>query len=442
MNKKIKNPTNKGQKLYLKAKKIIPGGNMLLSKRPELFLPERWPPYFKKAKGCNIWDVDNNKFIDMSLMGVGTNILGYCNSKVDNAVKKAVNSGNLSSLNCTEEVSLAEELIKIHPWADMVKYARSGGEANSIAIRIARAASGNDKVAFCGYHGWHDWYLATNLKSKKNLNSHLLPSLKIGGVPKNLKNTIFPFKYNDFEQLKKIVNNQKIGVICMEVTRNEMPKDNFLKKVRKLATKKGIVLIFDECTSGFRKCYGGIHKLFKVNPDMAIFGKALGNGYAITAIIGRKKIMQSAQESFISSTFWTERIGPAAALAKLKEMKKIKSWNIIDGNGKYIIKSWKNLAKKHNLKIKVQGLPSLCSFAIISPDSKKYKSLITQEMLKKGFLVGTAIYSCIYHSKNILKKYLIELDKIFKIIKQCEDGQDISKFLKYPVCHSTFERIN
>jgi glutamate-1-semialdehyde 2,1-aminomutase len=430
--------TKKGQALYKLAKKIIPGGNSFFSKRPEIFLPNGWPPYFKKTKGCYVWDIDNNKFIDMGLMGVGTNILGYNNRVVDNAVKKVIKSGNLSSLNSVEEVQLAKELIKMHPWADQAKFARTGGEANSIAIRIARAASGKDKVAICGYHGWHDWYLAENLKSNKSLGKHI----KINGVPKDLKNSIFSFNYNNFKQLQNIVNKNKIGVICMEVTRNENPKNNFLKKIRTLANKKGIVLIFDECTSGFRKNYGGIHKIFKVNPDIALFGKALGNGYAITAIIGKKKIMKFAQSSFISSTFWTERIGYASALATLKEMKKRKSWNAINKNGNYIIKNLKQLSKKHNLQIKIQALPALCNYIIVSKNWQQYKTLITQEMLKKGFLATNAIYSSIAHTKSIIDKYFKELDKIFLLIKECENGRKISDYLKYPVCHTQFKRLN
>ena len=195
----------------------------------------------------------------------------------------------------------------MHPHFDMARFARSGGEANSIAIRISRAASGKDGVAVCGYHGWHDWYLSTNLQNKNNLNSHLIKGLQTDGVPKALKNTVFPFEYNDFEKLKSIVEKNKIGTIKMEVYRNIEPKNNFLEKVRNLATKKGIVLIFDECTSGFRKTFGGLHKHYKVIPDLAMFGKALGNGYAITAVVGKKEVMEHAQNTFISSTFWTEK---------------------------------------------------------------------------------------------------------------------------------------
>lgn len=432
----------KSKYLYKKAKKIIPGGTMLLSKKPELFLPNGWPTYFKKTKGCEVWDLDNNKFYDLSLMGVGTNILGYSNKKIDKKIIEVIKKGNMSTLNCPEEVILAEKLISIHPWAQMVKFARTGGEANAVAIRIARAASIKKNVAFCGYHGWHDWYLATNIRSKKNLNGHLLKNIPIAGVPENLSGTIFPFKYNNYDELEKLVSNKNIGIICMEVMRNEAPKDNFLQKIKKLAIKKNLILIFDECTSGFRKNYGGLHLDFKINPDIAIFGKALGNGYAITAIIGKKSIMETAQKTFISSTFWTERIGPAAGIATLDEMKRIKSWKTINKNGESIISNWKKLSNKHGLKINIYGLPSLCSFNFQHKDLQKYKTFVTQEMLKKGFLASNSVYSCTAHTKDILEEYFFELDKIFKTIKECENGRNIKKLLKFPESFSGFERLN
>ena len=226
----------------------------------------------------------------------------------------------MSSLNSIEEILLAEKLTDIHKWADMVRFTRTGGEANSVAIRIARAATGKDNIAICGYHGWHDWYLSSNLQNKKNLNDHLMKNVNIKGVPKVLKNSVFPFKYNDIYGLKKIVREKKIGAIKMEVQRNTPPKKGFLNEIRKICDQHNIVLIFDECTSGFRSCFGGLHLKYKVNPDIAIFGKALGNGYAINAIIGKREIMESLNGTFVSSTFWTERIGSIAGLETLKMM--------------------------------------------------------------------------------------------------------------------------
>ncbi|MGL1930804.1 MAG: aminotransferase class III-fold pyridoxal phosphate-dependent enzyme [Desulfotalea sp.] len=433
---------NTGQKLWQRAKKIIPGGNMLLSKRSEMFLPEHWPAYFSKAKGCRVTDLDGREFIDMSIMGIGTNILGYGHPEVDEAVVQTVVSGNMSTLNCPEEVYLAERLIELHPWADMVRLARTGGEANAIAVRIARAASGRDKVAICGYHGWHDWYLAANLGDEQNLEGHLLPGLEPNGVPRQLQGSVLPFNYNDFSGLEELVLNHEIGVIKMEVCRNDKPQDGFLRKVRQLATDHGIVLIFDECTSGFRQTFGGLHKQYGVEPDMAIFGKALGNGYAITAVVGRREVMDATQGTFISSTFWTERIGPTAALKTLEVMEREKSWDTITETGHFIGQKWQELAHKHELTIQLTGLPSLLGFSFPVKDMLKYKTLITQEMLKKGILASNSVYVSIAHSKNIIQQYLEVLDSLFLIIKECETGRDVNTLLDGPVCHSGFKRLN
>jgi glutamate-1-semialdehyde 2,1-aminomutase len=432
----------KGQKLWKRAKKVIPGGNMLLSKRAEMFLPEQWPTYFSKAKGCKVWDLDGKEYIDVNIMGVGTNILGYGHPEVDAAVLRAVEQGNMSTFNCTEEVYLAEKLIELHPWAQMVRFARTGGEANAISIRIARAASGKDKVAICGYHGWHDWYLSANLADDKNLDGHLLTGLEPKGVPRNLRGTVYPFEYNDYDSLEKLVDEHDIGVIKMEVTRNEGPLDQFLEKVRHLATAKNIILIFDECTSGFRQSFGGLHKLHEVEPDMAIFGKALGNGYAITAVIGKQEIMEVAQSTFISSTFWTERIGPTAALKTLEIMELTRSWEKITQTGKDITSRWKLLAEKHDISIKTYGLPALTGFSFISPNALAYKTLIAQEMLAKGFLAGTNVYVCLEHTPEIISAYFENLEPIFEIIKECEEGQDVMNLLHGPVCHDGFRRLN
>ena len=265
----------KGQKLWKRATQLIAGGNMLLSKRAEMFLPEHWPAYFERTDGCTIWDLDGNELLDMGLMGIGTNTLGYSHPDVDDAVRDVVTKGNMSTLNCPEEVELAEKLVEINPWSDMVRFARSGGEANAIAIRIARAASGRDGVAVCGYHGWHDWYLSANLGSDENLAGHLLPGLSPNGVPKTLSASSFPFMYNDLTHLKELIDTNDIGVIKMEVYRNVEPQDDFLQKVRDLATEKNIVLVFDECSSGFRETYGGLHQKYNIEPDMAVYGRRL-----------------------------------------------------------------------------------------------------------------------------------------------------------------------
>jgi glutamate-1-semialdehyde 2,1-aminomutase len=415
---------------------------MLLSKRPEMFLPEAWPAYFSTSSGCTVTDLDGTTYVDMSLMGIGTNTLGYGHPDVDEAVRKTIAAGNMSTLNCPEEVYLAERLVAMHPWADMARLARSGGEANAIAIRIARAASGRDGVAICGYHGWHDWYLAANLGDDESLDGHLLPGLEPNGVPRDLRGSVFPFTYNDAARLEELIATQSIGVIKMEVSRNFAPDTVFLQRVRELATANGIVLIFDECTSGFRETYGGLHLKYGVDPDMTVLGKTLGNGYAITAVLGRESVMDAAQTTFISSTFWTERIGPTAALATLDAMDACRSWETISATGADVSERWKQLATKHGIVITTAGLAALTSFSVPGPNALAYKTLITQEMLKRGYLASTALYACTAHTPDIVDAYFAELDPIFGTIAECENGRDVHALLDGPICHSGFARLN
>ena len=431
-----------GQKLWRRAKRVIPGGNMLLSKRAEMFLPEQWPAYFSRAKGCRVWDLDGRELIDMSIMGIGTNLLGYGHPEVDAAVAATVAAGNMSTLNCPEEVWLAERLVALHPWAEMARFARSGGEANAIAIRIARAATGRDTVAICGYHGWHDWYLATNLQNDSGLEEHLLPGLEPNGVPRALAGTVQPFSFNRLDQLEAIAASHDLAAVKMEVQRTSPPDPGFLEGVRELCTCRGIVLIFDECTSGFRETFGGLHLKYGVEPDMAMFGKALGNGYAITATIGRRAVMEAAQSTFISSTFWTERIGPTAALKTLEVMERERSWEQVTATGLELRRRWQELADRHGLSISHNGLPALTGFAFQSPQALAYKTLITQEMLKKGYLAATSCYACLPHTPDVIEPYLEALDGVFALIAECEGGRSVEELLEGPVCHGGFRRLN
>jgi glutamate-1-semialdehyde aminotransferase len=324
----------------------------------------------------------------------------------------------------------------------MARFARSGGEANAISIRIARAATRKDGVALCGYHGWHDWYLASNLGNENVLAGHLLPGLDPLGVPQNLRGSVHSFGYNKLDELVDLLDTHEIGVIKMEVSRNYDPKPEFLQSVRDLANERGVVLIFDECTSGFRQAFGGLHKVYGVDPDMAVFGKALGNGYAVTGVIGKREIMQAAQNTFISSTFWTERIGSMAALATLDVMAREQSWDKITATGRDITARWQALAKKYELPLTTAGVPALTGFSFKSPKSQAYRTLITQEMLAKGYLAATSVYTCIDHSPEIVDGYFEALDPVFALIRECEDGRDVMTLLKGPVAHSGFTRLN
>ena len=425
-----------GINFYNYAKTIIPGGNTLFSKRSELYLPDKWPAYFSKAKEIYVWDLKGKRYLDM-YCAVGTSVLGYSNSRINKSVLKNIGKGNLTTLNCPEEVLLAKEITKHHIWAEMAKFTRGGGEANAVAIRIARANTQKKNVAFCGYHGWHDWYLSANINSKKNLDQHLMSGLNYDGIPTSLKNTSFPFPYNDFEYLEKLIHKRNIGIIKMEVMRNLKPENNFLKKVRKICNDKKIILIFDECTSGYRENMGGIHLKFKIFPDMAIFGKALGSGYAINAIIGKRKFMKKAENTFISSTFWGERIGYTAALTSIKEFKRLKAFKKIESNGKMIKSVWLNLSKKYKVQIKITGTDAIPSFEFCINHAKR-KTYLTQEMLKNNILATTLIYITIFHTYDKIKKYIKVLDKIFNDISK----NNINRILKSKLSFKPINRIN
>lgn len=433
----------KSQELYKKAKDLIPGGTQLLSKRQEMFLPDLWPAYYSKARGCEIWDLDGKKYIDMSNMGVGSCILGYADEDVNRAVKLAIDKANMSTLNAPEEVELAELLIKLHPWARMVRYARTGGEAMAIAVRIARAYSKKDVVLFCGYHGWHDWYLSANIGNTRALDGHLLPGLEACGVPRALKGTAIPVNYNDTKGFLRLTkrHKHKIAAVVMEPIRTYYPNKGFLEAIRDTTKQFGIILIFDEITSGWRLTYGGAHLKFKIYPDIAVFAKAISNGYPMAAIIGRKNIMNAAGSTFISSTYWTEMIGPAAALATIKKLKQKRVHFFLNRVGKIIQDNWKILARKHNLKITVSGTYPLSFFSFNYKNPYVLKTLFTQAMLEKGFLASTAFYVSYAHKDKYIGKYLKAVDGVFKLISRIIKERKPEKYLKSKVCLNQFRRL-
>lgn len=430
-----------GISLWNKAKKLIPGGTQLLSKRSEMFLPEQWPSYYKRAKGVQIWDLDDNQFVDMSIMGIGACTLGYADADVNKAVKNVINKGSMATLNSPEEVELAELLLKIHPWAEAVRYARTGGEAMAIAVRIARAYTKKDKITFCGYHGWHDWYLSSNLADNTNLDGHLLSGLDPNGVPRSLINTAIPFEYNNIEKLESIVKENDIGVIVAEPIRHQEPRDNFLQKIRKIADEIGAVLIFDEITSAWRLNVGGAHLLYNVNPDIMAVAKAMSNGYPMAAVIGKADIMDMTQRSFISSTYWTERVGPAAAIATISKMQEKKVPAHLDKIGGIISEGWKKLSNKQDLDITILPPHALVTFSFNYNNNQELKTLFTQEMLKRGYIATQSVYVSYSHTKEIVDRYLANVDDVFRIVKQAMDHNKVSELLEGPVAYSGFQRL-
>lgn len=432
----------KGIDLWKKAKKIIPGGTQLFSKRSELFLPEKWPSYYQDAKGIKVRDLDGTWYRDFSIMGVGACILGYADDDVNTAVKKAIDQGSMTTLNAPEDVELAETLLEIDPWAGMVRYARAGGEAMAIAARIARSHTKKDIVAFCGYHGWHDWYLSANIADAENLNAHLMAGLDSAGVPKALKGTAKPFLYNKSDMLKEIAETNELGAIVLEPIRYEEPDPAFLRDVQHIAKKTGAILILDEITSGWRMNLGGTFKRYDIKPDIVVYGKGMSNGYPMAAIVGKSDIMDAAQRSFISSTYWTERIGPTAALATIRKMQDHNVPEHLIKTGTQISTIWKKRAKEHNLAIHVHGIPPLTTFAFEHEQSKAMHTLFTQEMLKRGYLASKSVYVSFSHTERDIEDYDRDVAAVFALISNAlADGNLMTK-LDGPVAQSGFKRLN
>lgn len=436
--------TGTGQRLYRHAKTRIPGGTQLLSKRPEMYLPDLWPAYYQKAVGAEIWDLDGNRYIDFSHNGVGSCLLGYADPDVNAAIKDVIDSGSMASLNGPEEVELADLLCELHPWAQMVRFARTGGEAMAIAIRLARAATGRDKIAFCGYHGWSDWYLAANLTESSALDGHLLPGLSPRGVPRALQGTALPFCYNDLAGLKRILNahENQIAAVVMEPLRTELPQPGFLEGVRALADEHGALLIMDEITAGFRFTGGGAHLVLGVVPDLAVFAKGMSNGYPMAAIIGTSSCMNVAEDTFVSSTYWTERIGPTAALATIKKHIRLNLAKLLAERGEQVSRIWTRAAAEAGVAIKLSGTPPLPSFSFDHPEAEVLRTWFTQRLLELGYLASPSVYMTYAHTTGLVEAYDRVVTKVFSEISQLIDKPgSLAQHLKGPVAHSGFSRL-
>ena len=434
------------QSLYERAKRLIPGGTQLLSKRPEIFAPGCWPAYYREAQGCEVIDLDGNRLLDMSIMGIGTCLLGYNDPDVSSAVISRIQSGSMSSLNNPEEVELAEALLEIHPWAEQVRYARTGGEAMAIAVRIARAHGKRNIVAICGYHGWHDWYLAANLSSTDSggrLQDHLLPGLEPLGVPDGLIKTALPFRYNHLDELEAIVRQHpdQLAAVVMEPTRHDEPVPGFLEGVRKLCNQAEAVLVVDEITAGWRLHHGGAHLKYGLQPDIAVFGKALGNGHPIAAVIGKREVMEASQSSLISSSYWTEGVGPAAALATLTKLKSVD----VPGHLKTISGSLRgglgDLAKRLGLNLRFSGHPAITVLSFEDPQTSALQTLFTVRMLAHGILAGSGFYGSWAHREEHVDRFLEASGKVLPEIAQAVENGDVLERIPGGVKHSGFSRL-
>ena len=413
-------PVARSQSLFAQALDTIPGGTQLFSRRPDRYVPGATPMYIERGKGGRIWDVDGNEYIDF-MMGVGPVILGHCYDAVDEAVIAQVHKGNVYSTNSPLEVELAAELIETIPCAEMVRFGKCGGEIDAVAVRIARGYTGRDKVAFCGYHGWHDWYLAANLGDDSTLDGHLMPGLDVRGVPKALRGTIFPFEYNNADSLRALFDAHpgEIGCVIMEPMRSGAPEPGFLESVRDLAHERGAVLVFDEVITGFRVALGGAQEFTGVTPDLATFAKAMSNGYPLAAVCGRREVMETVSSMFISSTYWSEATGLAAGLATIRELRAKDALKRIWATGERLQAGMNDLAVKHGLDLAVKGLPPVQKLDVHCEDAHLKRQIITvyiQELLRRSILTGAVTYICYQHTDADIETMLAACDEAFGVI--------------------------
>jgi len=435
----------KSYELYRRANELIPGGTQLLSRRPTKYAYGVSPVYAARAKGARFWDVDGNEYIDW-VSGIGAIILGYCDPVVDDAVREQIGKGVATSISCELEVELAEEFCRTIPCAEMVRYAKCGGEACAIAVRIARGATGRDKVLFCGYHGWHDWYLAANLVAEESLNSHLFPGIEPIGVPKALAGTALPFPFGDLTALGQMLDDHKgeVAAVIMEPLRSEKPTDGYLAGVAKLAREHGAVLIFDEVSSGFRFGMQGAQGYVGVTPDMAVFAKSISNGYPMGAVVGRRSVMEPAARMFISSTYWSDPIGMAASLTTIRELRRR---NISEGLwsfGHELQSRLDAVARETGLEVKCSGLavhPHL-EFASASPDLKPVlATLFIQEMAKRGCHGYASFYLNAAQGAAELEQTTAAAREVFAILSQAIESGNAESFLECPRQQDAFRRL-
>lgn len=430
--------------LYERACELIPGGTQLISRRPSRFAAGVSPVYAASANGARFTDIEGNEYIDW-VSGIGAIILGYCDPVVDAAVVEQIRQGTIYSDNHPLEVELAEELVASIPCAEMVRYTKGGGDACAVAVRIARGATGRDKVLFCGYHGWHDWYLAANL-TPGSLDSHLFPQIEPIGVPAALEGTAIPFPYGDLDALQTLLDEHdgQVAAVIMEPLRSEWPPEGYLEGVRKLTEARQVVLIFDEVSTGLRFSAGGVQPVVGVTPDMAVFAKSLSNGYAMGAVVGRRDVMESAARMFISSTYWSDTVGLRAALTTLREVRTRDVPARLLLTGQTLKRRLNEVAEQAGCPVRCSGLdvhPQLM-FAVDDPGVRaQVSTLYIQEMARRSCHGYTSFYLNAAQGAAEIEQTAAAAGETFAVIANSLQRGTVDQALQCSPSRETFRRL-
>jgi glutamate-1-semialdehyde aminotransferase len=406
----------KSKELLQRGYNVIPGASQTFSKGPSQWPRGMSPNYLVRGKGAWVWDIDGNKYLD-HLMALGPIILGYGCEEVNNVIKKQIDDGVVFSQMHPLEVEVAEKLVDIIPSAEMVKFFKNGTDATSAAIRVARAYTGREYVAYCGYHGWHDWSIIHTSRAE--------------GIPIFNKELAHAFVYNDISSLSYLfeTHKDKFAAVIMEPIGVEIPLDGYLRSVKELCKKHGVILIFDEVVTGFRTHIGGYQALSGVIPDLSCFGKAMANGMPLAALVGHKDIMALFNSKlFVSGTFGGEAASLAACSKTIDILIRDNVLAKIENYSQRLCRGILELVSKHKMKshLKLMGLPQRSVLIFKNEASASLlaqKTYFMQECIRNGLLYFCSHVPCFAHGQEELSFSLGMLDiAMEKFAKALSDG--------------------
>jgi len=421
---------SESNKLYERAKGLIPAFTQTLAKGPGQYIDGIAPKYLLKGKGSHVWDVDGNEYIDFN-MGIGPLSLGYAYEKVDNAIIEQLKKGITFSMMHPLEVEVAELLRQIIPNAESIRYSKTGCDVTSAAVRLARAYTGKKKILCCGYHGWHDWYISVTDRNK--------------GIPYEIQNNTYTFNYNDIDSVIESIDEDTAGIILEPVVFEE-PKDNFLHKIDKICKENKIVLIFDEMWTGFRLALGGAQEYFGIVPDLACYSKAIANGMPISVITGKKEIMNLLEKAvFFFTTFGGEALSLAAAKATIEEIKDKNVPQYLQKLGNYLKENLNNLFNNLNLNfISCIGYPYRTMITFNHPElnNLELKSLLQQELFKRGILWSGYHTLSFSHTKDDIEYTIKAYEDSIPVIIEAISNKDIKKYLKGKPIEPVFRKTS
>lgn len=406
--------------MYKRAEELIPGCTQLISRRASQFASGVSPVYAEKAKGARFIDVDGNEYLDM-MNAVSAVILGHADDVVDQAVKEQIDMGSIYTLNSSLEIELAEELVATIPSAEMVRYAKAGGETCALAARIVRGTTGKDIILFCGYHGWHDWYQSANYLVDPESGEYPFAGIEPIGVPQALAGTAIPFTYGDLDMLSHLLKKYEgqVAAVMMEPARSELPPPGYLEGVRSLAHEHEALLVFDEVSCGWRVRIGGIQEITGVTPDVTVLAKAMSNGYAMGAVVGSREAMAPAASMFVSSSYWSDNVGLVAALTTIRELKRRNSESFFELMGEKVRETINSALTSADLSGACLGLSSNPGivFELADPELTPIVStLFVQEMSRRGIFTATSLRVTMAHTEDDIRQLGEAAFEVFELI--------------------------